>query len=912
MKTSKVTRKRKMKNTLKNALAVLSSALATVTFASDVYVGDGANNNTYTDTAAYASATKIIKTGTGTTTLDLGDMTGSFIGEIEVQEGELKVASTPNSFGAPSRITVSSGATLNLSWSGTDTGKIPDAEIFIEGDGAGSNRGALRREARLDALDRLIGKLVLTGDSRIVTGSRTGFKTIGTTNKGYVRLNGHKLVKTSSAPLVCNNTVFYGTDGTTDNPGDILIERGTLLVQNGNSMQCGGAENTIELKSGTTLELSRNNPLLWSVNATGAATISSAYQNLKPSQLEPDRNTISGSLTAASDLSVLANGTQCSITLRDATSSLGGNLIVTNSGIFAIADSAVTNTASGRVLVENGDGVARLSIEGASEMVGMVGGSNYGQTRFYAGNTAGSYGTVSIDGSSSVTNYSLQIGGGGCGALYQRGGASYWLVGQFGYDRIGDADGSYGYVGVTGGRFGMCAVGSGKTALVGVNGMATLALCGGTADFMHSGKIAFAYRAVPFTYYQSNGSVANFDSQFDIGDNNSRNYAGDVSLTVTGEGTALNVSDLMRIFHTHENAKAFVNLNSGGTLRAKSMYKLDGANVFYFNLDGGVIRPTGNFTYDYNQAFRRPTASTVFENGFTIDMTDNTEMTMPISFVAPGAGQRVASIALPADAGFAAEQKVVGSPLVTISGDGTGATAFALFDDTTRTVTNIVVTSRGWGYSTATATISGGGLSTAYACAVTLEDQPTTGWKGFTKRGAAMLKMTGTNTFRGDVAVEEGTLSFLNDGASQGGMPEGAGITVSDGAVVSFRNADTPVSVPFLAGCGSSGNGAFTVTNRIECKAADIFAGKHLTVGCNLTLADGVKIVVTDPENLVSYRDRPAATVVSCGGTLVAQGSLVVEFGAPCETESLDLWRVRVKGNSVVLGHRKGMILTFR
>ena len=223
-----------MKNTLKNALAVLSSALATVAIADDVYVGNGASNNTYTDTAAYASATKIIKTGTGITTLDLGDMTGSFSGEIEVQEGELKVASTPNSFGAPTKITVSSGATLNLSWSGTDTGKIPDAEIFIEGHGKDNNTyGALRREARLSDIDGLIGKLVLTGDSRIVTGSRTGFKTIGTTNKGYVRLNGHKLVKTSGAPLVCNNTVFYGADGTTDNPGDILIAGGTLLVQNG-------------------------------------------------------------------------------------------------------------------------------------------------------------------------------------------------------------------------------------------------------------------------------------------------------------------------------------------------------------------------------------------------------------------------------------------------------------------------------------------------------------------------------------------------------------------------------------------------------------------------------------------------------------------------------------------------------
>ena len=76
----------------------------------------------------------------------------------------------------------------------------------------------------------------------------------------------------------------------------------------------------------------------------------------------------------------------------------------------------------------------------------------------------------------------------------------------------------------------------------------------------------------------------------------------------------------------------------------------------------------------------------------------------------------------------------------------------------TRAVTNIVVTSPGWGYTEATATLSAGGLANAYTCAVTLEDQPTDGWKGFTKRGATRLNMLRANTFKGDVTVEEGIL----------------------------------------------------------------------------------------------------------------------------------------------------------
>ena len=52
---------------------------------------------------------------------------------------------------------------------------------------------------------------------------------------------------------------------------------------------------------------------------------------------------------------------------------------------------------------------------------------------------------------------------------------------------------------------------------------------------------------------------------------------------------------------------------------------------------------------------------------------------------------------------------------ITISGDGSGATATPYVNTTSNTVANIVVTSRGTGYTFATATISGGGGSGATA-----------------------------------------------------------------------------------------------------------------------------------------------------------------------------------------------------
>ena len=53
--------------------SVAALMLCMATTAADVDVGDGANDNTYTDATAYAGATKIIKTGTGKTTLSFGN-----------------------------------------------------------------------------------------------------------------------------------------------------------------------------------------------------------------------------------------------------------------------------------------------------------------------------------------------------------------------------------------------------------------------------------------------------------------------------------------------------------------------------------------------------------------------------------------------------------------------------------------------------------------------------------------------------------------------------------------------------------------------------------------------------------------------------------------------------------------------
>ena len=136
-------------------------------FAAELDVGDGTNDNTYSDKAAYEGATKIIKTGTGKTTLNFGTYTTNpgFTGEIEVQQGTLAVHGIAN-LGTPSKITVSDGATLDLTTGETkDPTNLVGKEIVISGSGQ-NGAGALVRGGS-KGVNNLFQTLTLAGDATI-------------------------------------------------------------------------------------------------------------------------------------------------------------------------------------------------------------------------------------------------------------------------------------------------------------------------------------------------------------------------------------------------------------------------------------------------------------------------------------------------------------------------------------------------------------------------------------------------------------------------------------------------------------------------------------------------------------------------------------------------------------------------
>ncbi len=107
--------------------------------------------------------------------------------------------------------------------------------------------------------------------------------------------------------------------------------------------------------------------------------------------------------------------------------------------------------------------------------------------------------------------------------------------------------------------------------------------------------------------------------------------------------------------------------------------------------------------------------------------------------------------------GFTPISGLIGAPYVQVLGTGTGATAQAIFDSATGTMTGIVVTNPGVNYTgTPTFLISGGGLSANQTVNATTFAN-TSG--GLTKTGAGTLTLSAANTFTGDTVISGGTLT---------------------------------------------------------------------------------------------------------------------------------------------------------
>ncbi|MBN2577574.1 MAG: PEP-CTERM sorting domain-containing protein, partial [Pirellulales bacterium] len=195
--------------------------------------------------------------------------------------------------------------------------------------------------------------------------------------------------------------------------------------------------------------------------------------------------------------------------------------------------------------------------------------------------------------------------------------------------------------------------------------------------------------------------------------------------------------------------------NPGGTLTVPGIQLggSAGTNDGMVNFHGGTLVASSD-SLDFVQVLSR-----VWPEGAKID-TNGHDVTMNRSLLAPW-GVGVESIAVTdGGAGY------IGTPVVSFSGGGSGATGYAVMADDGAgglMVDHIVVTNPGVGYtSVPTVSLLGGGMATpATVGEVFLNAHNESG--DFEKLGEGTLTVTGNMTFTGDNTITEGDLVVYGD-----------------------------------------------------------------------------------------------------------------------------------------------------
>ncbi len=398
----------------------------------------------------------------------------------------------------------------------------------------------------------------------------------------------------------------------------------------------------------------------------------------------------------------------------------------------------------------------------------------------------GTYGTVEfLDGCVFTNRLIAGYSKSQAGAVYQRGGDVYLTNG-------GGNDGHMGYNGYSyyekaGGKL---AIRSWTRLGVTREGAGIFHASGDWT--MEDSTLAISAGGTGVLYQTSGTMTANGTSGGALSICNA-NYAtawgGHGNITVRGSNACVYVKNDAFYMSDCSISKSFVNMMDGGTMHMAQLRKQgaltyrtnrDISNaVAYVNFNGGVLKSTGVNKNLFGAGTNAPDRVTVFAGGAIID-SDTYTVTNNISLQAP-TGKGLASIAFPE--GFDATG-YMGPPVVTIEGDGVGATALCEYDSTNQVVTGITVTSPGWDYTTATVTLSRGGKTGMVVCTATLADNATTG--GFTKRGSGTLVLSEANTYGGKTRIEEGVLRTAVAGAIPSGSEiEFAGGTLAVGAGMS-------------------------------------------------------------------------------------------------------------------------------
>jgi autotransporter-associated beta strand protein len=622
--------------------------------------------------------------------------------------------------------------------------------------------------------------------------------------------------------------VTYGTAQSTH--GLVKIGAGTLTLT-GDNTYAGGTEihnGALQIGNGGTSGALGTGDIL----SSGALVFnrSNAY-------------TVPGAISGTGSLTNLGTGT---LTLTNAVT-LGGALHV-RSGTVILSNATVNTTAN--VADQVG------SIAGDSGILRIDGSTAYyrAQSSINLAQTGSSTGVVVMTGGTFTNGGTVQIGVAGVGSWIQTGGD---ILNSGEFRTTVQTSGSYGYYQMSGGTL---TNGSWFQAARG-GGWGLIYQDGGSIAVTANGLIVgntTAGAAGTGVVYLTGGTLA-APAAFLTRAANARGELtvdGDAALTLTGN-----------LVLNHTKGTNFVNL-LGGVVTAAQVTRTTAGGLSGMIFDGGTLRAGAAGTLMAGGA-NAPDYVHILAGGATIDDNGLAVTVAPILGAPSGNGLTVLGLGAPSVTGY------VGAPYVSIDGGGgTGATAVAQFDHITGSVTGLVITSPGFGYTSApTVTLSGGGRDSFAVPTVTLG---ATSGGGLTKEGTGTLSLTADNTYTGGTWIKTGALQ-VGAGGTTGAL--GTGAVTNDAVLIVNRSNASTMAAP-IVGAGSLTNiGAGTVS----LTAVSPFNGGAAVRNGGITLSDGGRltgaseILVQGPgtftldNTAVALGDRlpDAAPLKMRGGTFV-------------------------------------------
>lgn len=758
---------------------------------------------------------QIVKTGGGT--CEFAPSSVTFTGTVDVRAGVLHGDRTK--FGTPANWKVATGASLRFDtaadYADGETGK-PSGALEIGSMGCNGEAGysftMLPADVYSTSHNHFAAGVKLTGDTS-VSGGRFGF--------GKLDMQGHSLYT-----YCTNGQARYEMYYDISNPGDIHVKAGQVLIEQPMKFTPQPSGQAYVLANGATAAIynyertpETRQASMMDIKLESGASATLLCDGGWDKVLETTRNTWLGDwhLESGNRLTLdVSNYRHCG-SMRGAI--YGGEVFKTGSGVYTIAAGAktlmkklcvdkaalnlegrddgsavpVTNiwTVSG---AETGEYVARLKIKGTAKTTFAanldVNASGIHIARSYRENGV-SYkrmGIVEIEDGAVVSN-NFRVGRdesggwhlGGMAGVYMNNATVHWPSGVGNDGFIGQDDWGYGYWCQNGGTFthgGYMNLGSTGHGCIDQRGGVHRITTSYPLKFARTGSMAWG------CYYQTGGTFEGKNAWFNYNYKKDNKDAISI-LTTTGPNSRF-ACDAMTVDMSVNDVYTYVNVNDGATLEGRLSREIrysgyDPANWkteaqtmtntthLYVNLNGGILKNVGSADMWGSDRMHGPTRATVYEKGVTFDTTDcdillNTELVKPF-------GKGLKSIAVIGD--IVGANKYVGSPRIKItSSTGSGASAFAVFDEKTRTITRIDITSPGCGYEDATIVIdhnlmTDGWNPTVPADKIAFEELVTTG--GVRKVGTGTLTLTCANTYGGTTRVEGGTIAFTHEDGLPGG-----------------------------------------------------------------------------------------------------------------------------------------------